>query len=280
MSLQLLLYALIGLAVGVVLAWLGRRVRLLTVSGQVAVIAAVTIVTAAESWVWGVLVVLHLVTSGVVILFRQGQKAAISDRFWQGSVRDWLQISARIGWPVVLALLSATLRQTHHFAAFIGALATASADIWSTELGVLSDEEPRLITTRRQVPLGTPGAVSLLGILAGAGAAWLIGFVGLLLTAIQQWPSEPLIGPQLTWLPFAAMLGGTVGSLTDSVLGATAQAIYYCPECKVYTEDPVHTCGHTAEPVRGWPWMTNELIDFVSIIVGAAITVATVTLLA
>ena len=55
-----------------------------------------------------------------------------------------------------------------------------------------------------------------------------------------------------------------VGSLADSVLGATLQAVYVCRNCGKRTEDRRHAHG-TAAPtltlVRGVPLMTNDTVN-------------------
>jgi len=84
----------------------------------------------------------------------------------------------------------------------------------------------------------------------------------------------------LVWLPVAATAGGMAGSLVDSFLGATAQGIYYCEACKAETDQRVHSCGEVARQVRGWAWLTNDGIDLVSSIVGAAVAAGSLSWLA
>jgi hypothetical protein len=49
------------------------------------------------------------------------------------------------------------------------------------------------------------------------------------------------------------------------------QRIYRCPTCQVETERRVHRCGTTTEPLRGWPWMTNDTVNLVASLAGAAL---------
>ncbi len=58
-------------------------------------------------------------------------------------------------------------------------------------------------------------------------------------------------------------LGGLAGSLFDSFLGATVQAMYFCPTDNKETEKhPVHTCGTTTIHIRGWKWLNNDWVNF------------------
>jgi len=54
-----------------------------------------------------------------------------------------------------------------------------------------------------------------------------------------------------------------LGALFDSLLGATVQAIYYCPACQKETErNPVHSCGTETTQIRGWTWLGNDWVNF------------------
>jgi len=68
-------------------------------------------------------------------------------------------------------------------------------------------------------------------------------------------PSSLSIGLMVT-------LAGLLGSLFDSFLGATIQAIYHCSTCNKETErHPLHTCGTPTTLKRGWPWLDNDLVN-------------------
>jgi uncharacterized membrane protein len=55
---------------------------------------------------------------------------------------------------------------------------------------------------------------------------------------------------------------GLFGSLFDSLLGATVQAIYFCPTEKKETEKhPLHTCGTPTVQIRGLKWLNNDLVN-------------------
>jgi uncharacterized protein (TIGR00297 family) len=186
---------------------------------------------------------------------------------------DVADVGASVGWGLLMVLLHlATGNRPRVFFAFAGAVATATADVWATQLGVLSARPPHLVSTGDRVTRGSAGAISLLGIIASLTASSLIGFTGLLLQMAQAWLMRQTWEGTFNWLPLAATLGGTAGCLTDSLLGATAQAIYYCEACEKRTENPVHSCGEGATQIRGWPWLNDRGVDLISSIVGAAMT--------
>jgi uncharacterized protein (TIGR00297 family) len=282
---------LLGLGLGGATAWLGyhRRhdaPRFLSPSGAVGVIVISVMTFLSGGWSWGLAPVLFFLTTGMWARFRSELKRTLGARFQAGATRHVEQVLARGGWGTLLALLSAlgsgsaSERSMVLYAAFVGAWAATTADAWATELGVFSAFVPngnrtRLLVSQRRVAPGVPGGISLLGLMGGIVGSWLQGVIALLGLAIYAWLAQLPLGPGLACLPLAAMLGGLAGSLTDSFLGATAQGIYYCETCDQLSETPLHsTCGGQAQPIRGWAWLSNDWVNFVGSLIGAAVTAA------
>jgi uncharacterized protein (TIGR00297 family) len=163
-----------------------------------------------------------------------------------------------------LAAACALLARWHgaFLPAFAGALAAAAADTWSTEIGARSRGKPRLLTTWREVAAGTSGGVTLLGSAGGIAGAMTIGLAALLLLPVGR--SAAL------WIA----LGGAVGGLADSLLGATLQARWRCPACGAVMETRRHGCGARGTPERGIPWLDNDAVNLAATLVGAAIALA------
>jgi uncharacterized membrane protein len=105
------------------------------------------------------------------------------------------------------------------------------------------------------VEKGTSGGVSVYGSLGSLIGSSIIGLMGVLLS---PYPVESGL------LTLVILTGsGFMGSLFDSLLGATVQAIYYCPKCEKDTERfPLHTCGTNTKIIRGWSWLNNDLVNF------------------
>jgi len=116
--------------------------------------------------------------------------------------------------------------------------AAVAADTFSSELGILSTHEPRLITspTLRRVPRGTNGGVTIWGLVAG-----FLGSLIVVTTALFFTPFCPAYhGPDhvapsgleggTTWganeklfLAIGLTIWGTLGSVLDSILGGLFQ---------------------------------------------------------
>ncbi|MDI7277084.1 MAG: DUF92 domain-containing protein [Anaerolineae bacterium] len=267
------LQLLIGLLLSVAVAWLGYRLNSLSEQGMYGAIAVGTLTFGFGGWPWGLLLVAFFVTSSVLSRYRFAEKRAATTHFAKTGRRDLGQVLANGGLGALLALWYGLSGGAHLllFFAFAGAMAAVNADTWATELGVLSRRKPRLITSGERVEPGASGAVSKLGLIASLAGAWLIGFLGLAFQVIDgRIDGIPHTG-RLVWLPLAAAVGGMVGSLVDSLLGATLQAIYYCPHCGKETEQPVHRCGRQPIYVRGLHWLDNDWVNLFSSVAGALV---------
>ena len=116
--------------------------------------------------------------------------------------------------------------------------AAAAGDTFSSELGVLNEDWPLSITTFRKVPPGTNGGVSVLGTIAAVLGGLVIGIAAAL--------AMPCDGfwTRLTAVSLCTTCG-LVGSLVDSVLGATMQRTVYDVDRRMVIE--VHGGGRHAQ---------------------------------
>jgi uncharacterized protein (TIGR00297 family) len=93
----------------------------------------------------------------------------------------------------------------------VAALAEATADTVSSEIGQAFGGRPILLTTLRRVPAGTDGAVSLLGTGAGIGA-------GAAVVGVSSWTMHY----DITTMGIL-LLSAVTGLFFDSLLGATIE---------------------------------------------------------
>jgi len=231
-----------------------------------------TLIFGAGGWVWGMLLIVFFASSSLLSRYRETDKAEVSEKFAKQGRRDLGQALANGGWGALLALAFALRPTPVLFVAFVGAMATVTADTWATELGVLSRQPPHRITTGQPVPAGTSGGVSVLGTMAALAGALLIGLAAEGLHLAGGWLAGRGAVQWAMWLPLTAGLGGAVGAFFDSLLGASVQRVYWCDRCEKETERSIHTCGAHSRPLRGWWWLNNDAVNFVSSVVGSGVT--------
>jgi uncharacterized membrane protein len=68
-------------------------------------------------------------------------------------------------------------------------------------------------------------------------------------------------------------LGGFIGALVDSLLGATVQEVRFCDSCAVETEERVHGCGARTRPTHGVPWCDNDVVNGLATATGAMVSI-------
>lgn len=257
-SIQTLIFGFI-LAFGVAFAaWLAGS---LTPSGALGATLLGGLVFGLGGLPWAVLLLTFFVSSSVLSRLFKTRKSDLTETFEKGSKRDWAQVAANGGiggFLVVLQLLYPDA--VWPWLAYAGALAAVNADTWATELGTLSKKQPRMITSGKPVARGTSGGVTMGGTFASLSGAALIGLLaGVLYPAISLWRALVSIS-----------LAGLLGSLLDSLLGATVQVIYFDPIRQKETERViVDAAGNPVKPLRGYDGINNDVVNFLAGLCGA-----------
>ncbi|PWH14921.1 MAG: DUF92 domain-containing protein [Anaerolineae bacterium] len=255
-----------GFLLAALIAFAAYRAHSLSTSGALGATLVGGVIFGAGGWQWAILLLAFFITSTALTRAFKKRKTGLNEKFSKGGQRDIGQVLGNGG----LAALFAGLwffwpGEAWIWAAFAASLAAVNADTWATELGVLNPHPPRLITKPLQVvEKGTSGGISLFGTLAALAGA---GLIGLLAVLVSPQTVSPLLGLLVT-------LAGLAGSLFDSLLGATLQAIYHCPTCHKETEHhPLHTCGTQTTLKRGWPWLNNDWVNFACAAFGALLAI-------
>lgn len=249
------LRAALGFVLAAAIAAAARRARALSASGAVAAALLGTAAVAA-GWDWGALLVAFFVASSLLSHLRREDKAAAAGIAAKGNERDAAQVLANGALFALAALGYAYAPGAGWQAIGGGALAAATADTWSTEIGMLAPHPPRSVITLRPVSAGTSGGVTLLGLLAGVLGASFIQVVAVLV----RWPFRAAV---------AILAGGVAGTVADSLCGALVQERRWCDACGVATERRVHRCGQPTRIVGGIPRLDNDAVNALATLTGA-----------
>lgn len=178
------------------------------------------------------------VTSTKATKFRSHEKKKLEAHFEENSQRSWVHVLCNGGMATQLALLylldvgcqerpidfDKYYRSSWLSIGILGAIACSNGDTWASEIGsVIANKDPFLITTFKRVPRGTNGGISWAGLFMSFLGGIIVGlsyYLTVLITvdtvvlqlATSQWPVIIIGG-----------IGGFIGSVIDSVLGATLQ---------------------------------------------------------
>ena len=275
---------LIGLVCSLFIAFLAYKFHSLSFGGFLASTLVGTIILGLGGIAWAILLMVFFISSSILSKMFRKRKAGVDEKFAKGSQRDAGQVFANGGVAACLALTWFVTRLVGPesaendwiWMAFAGSLAAATADTWGTELGVLSRRRPVLITTFKPVDPGTSGGISLMGALSALAGAALIAGLAVLMGKVGWIKGLEVNG----WIQFMVItFAGFAGSLVDSLLGATKQAIFFCPSCQKDTEKhPLHTCGMHTDLKRGWPWLNNDWVNVSCVLAGAILAILLFTL--
>jgi uncharacterized protein (TIGR00297 family) len=248
---------LAAVALGPVVAGIVWRAGLLTVGGA-CVAAAVGSASALAGFDWMTLLMTFFMSSvllGHVGRATKQQRGA--DIIGKAGPRDAIQVLANGTLFGIGAVLSATGHLTDaSAAAALGALAAATADTWGTELGMLAHRAPRSILTWAPVETGISGGVSVEGLCATVAGASLLSTVAWLLL----WPAKTA---------GAGAIGGIVGAMADSVLGAALQQRRRSQRTGRMTERLTDVDGTPTVAAGGLAWLNNDGVNFAATAVGA-----------
>ena len=276
---------ILGVILNFPLLFLIIRKKLLTVPYGIISGAIVTLsVYIISPYLWGALLFFFL-SSSLVSKWKIVQKEPVLSEFSKNSQRDSLQVFSNslpaliFGmiylfldfFPTIINSNNRTLfiMSPWLFAAF-ASIATHNADTWMTEIGISINKDPKLITNlRKTVPKGTSGGVSIIGTSAGIIGSMIISSIFII--PVLMIKELPII--ELFKLYILLISIGVIGSLIDSLEGATIQGIYYCKLCQKETEKQIHKCGVKTEFLRGYKLVTNDLVNLTSAFLSGCLAV-------
>ncbi|CAL9091371.1 protein PGR-like [Musa acuminata AAA Group] len=223
-------------------------------------------------------------TSSKVTRLGEAKKRATDAEFKEGGQRNWIQVLSNSIIATILVVIFARITQGHDrcldskdstvitalLGGIVGHYACCNGDTWSSELGMLSSAQPRLITTFKKVRKGTNGGVTVHGLLAAVAAGFVIGVAFALVGLVTTECSADIAKRQLFVVPIATA-AGLFGSLIDSFLGATLQFSGYCTVRKKVVGNE----GPTVVKISGASILDNNAVNAVSILLTTLITSVT-----
>jgi uncharacterized protein (TIGR00297 family) len=246
----------LGAILATAISLVAYRARALNSSGAAVAVVTGTLAMMA-GWSWGIVLIAYFASAVLLSRFRASDRELrTGGRIEKAGPRDAIQVLANGGVFALVSLGFALSPDPLWQALGAGALGASAADTWATEIGTLARTTPRSILDWHPVDVGTSGGVTVQGFLAGiAGAAFIA-----LVTWVVRWPAIS-IG--------AALIGGVVGCLLDSVLGASWQTRRWCATCDTPTEQRIHRCGSMTTVTGGVRWLDNDGVNAISTLGGA-----------
>jgi uncharacterized protein (TIGR00297 family) len=249
----------LGLALNAAAALLVLWRGSLDPGGAAAGVVVGTVIFACGGPLFWLVLMVFFVSSTALGYVGARQKESLKKIHQKGGRRDAYQVLANGGVGAFCALLYKLTGNPAWAVGFAVSFASSNADTWASELGVLSRSQPVSLLTFRPVTRGVSGGVSVLGSTMALAGGLLIGLV----FALENL-SLGIAPDGFLRLACFVTVGGFIGSLLDSFLGATVQAQYAGAKQGELTELPRGESGQRNTLVRGLAFVNNDVVNLVS----------------
>ncbi|XP_071737237.1 protein PGR [Rutidosis leptorrhynchoides] len=275
-----MLQLIIAVAISSFISINSYRKKSLDVSGALAGFFVMA-VHLSVNYRFGAMLLAFFFTSSKLTKMGEDRKRSIDADFKAGGQRNWIQVFSNSGIATVLVIAYWKLKASQDtcldskesriitclVGGLIGHYSCSNGDTWSSELGVLSDDQPRLITNFKHVRRGTNGGVTKAGLQAAAAAGAVIGLAFVIPGLFTKSCTSDTFLKQLLVVPVSAV-AGLAGSLIDSILGATLQFSGFCSVRNKVVSKP----GPTVKKISGLSILDNNGVNVVSILLTSMLT--------
>lgn len=246
---SLQLYLIIGYSA---IGWISYRRKKVDLSGyaSILVLAAALILSHSYALLTGISVT--FISSAIITTVKKRFAPGRQYDTESEAPRNWKQAASNMGVPVFLAVTEQLTNQNSFTFAAFAALACATADTWSSEIGVLSRTSPVFIVSRKKAQPGVSGGVTTLGTFCSILGSLIIAFV---YYCYYERIAETT----------CILILGFTGALIDSLIGELFQAKYLSPT-RDYTDQQ-----SAGKLVKGFRIVTNNAVNLLAVAITAAI---------
>lgn len=267
--LEHVVYIFLALAVSV----FALRRKALTFSAALGAFLLAVVLYLAGGPLFFILLMVFFFSSTFLSHFKASFKDSIEARIHAKSgPRDIVQVGANGGAALIMAVPFVLFQNPAYLVAVAASFAACNADTWASEIGILSRKAPVSLITFKPVNPGLSGGVSALGLVASLGGSAAVA----LTYGFYQFAAGN--SGLLLWSQVGIItVGGLLGSILDSLMGAAIQAKYISHETGELTEKPDHN-NKPNQLHSGITFVNNDFVNFASSLLAAALVLIFVQL--
>lgn len=251
---------LIGFALSTTIAFLAYKKQSLSRDGFFMATLLGTVIYTFGTYITFTSLILFFISSSLITKLHEKKDKK------QSKGRNYKQVLAN---SFITALVSLFYFLSGNILFLIAAnisVAASNSDTWASEIGVLSKGKTYSIVTFKEVEKGISGAISKLGTIASFFGALFIALTFFLTYSIMF--GITLFG---FYCLFIITLGGFVGCMVDSYLGAVMQEKYKGLTSGRIVEVP-YIEGEQVSLVSGVKGITNDMVNFLSGVASTAVS--------
>ncbi|MSU00232.1 DUF92 domain-containing protein [Tissierella pigra] len=255
----------IGLISSFLISFIAYKKSSLNISGFLAAtILGTAIYFFGGLWFFNIMIG-FFISSSFLTKFKNTNKNNVNKLNEKGGKRDYIQVFVNGGIGLILAFLHYIYKEPIFLLAYSVSFGVATSDTWASEIGVLSKNKPLSILNLRTIERGMSGGISTLGtVFSFLGSAFIAIIFFIAYIALYN-----DIRQGLTYFSICLILG-FIGSIIDSILGASIQAQYYCESTKSFTERKIHK-NKPNRLVKGYYIVNNDAVNFASNLISTLI---------
>jgi uncharacterized protein (TIGR00297 family) len=247
---------IIGIFFAAFICFISYKAKFLTLSGTIATFILAGLIFSLGGIQWSVPILTFFFLSSILSKLRKKKNENVELYFDKSGVRDHMQVIANGGLGGVLVVLNVLYSNEIFYLMYLALLAAVCADTWATEIGTWKKTNTYNILNLQKVEQGVSGGISFRGIVGSLAGSFIIMLSGLI------WITVPYVKYLLL-----IILSGLLGSLVDSILGATIQIQYKCCTCGKVTERKIH-CGMETKYYKGLSIINNGIVNLIAGISG------------
>lgn len=212
---QLLFAFIFSLALG----YLAYRTKIADISAVMSATLMGVLIIVFSNIFWFILLLTFFILGGMFTRYRYDYKLSKGLAQEKGGVRSYENVFSNSTAALALAIAYGIYPQHAELIsyAFLGTVATATADTLASEIGTTAKQTPRMITNLKPTKTGTDGAITFLGEMAAIGGACVIAILATVFGMTGN----------IDYAVIFTCAGGFVGTNIDSLLGATLQKREY-----------------------------------------------------
>lgn len=255
-----------GLILSFAVAILAYKKKSLTLSGLIAAVIYGTSLYLFGGLFFFTVMIFFFISSSLLSKFKNKEKEICLKINDKGGNRDYTQVIAN-GLPsFVFAWLYFFTKSPAFILGFGTSLAAANADTWASELGVLSKKKPVSIVTGKVLTSGMSGGITAFGT-----AASFLGGLLISTTFVVGYNIKYPNNGQATLFFLFCLLGGFLGSIIDSILGATIQGIFWNESTGMLSENRYSSDENKL--IKGCKYINNNLVNLFSVSLAAILAI-------
>ena len=200
------LIAIISATLIIAYAYIKRKIDTSAAAAS-GILGILVLISLGTNWEWFSLIIGFFIFGNLITKYkyREKRKRRVAQK-----VRTARNVFGNGGAAMIYAVFYGLSQNPIFLIAFLGAMATASADTFATEIGQAHEKHPRMITTLKKAEVGSNGAISISGLVAAIMGSGIIALIPLF---FGEKPLVFIIGT----------ISGFIGCNIDSLLGATIE---------------------------------------------------------